>query len=95
MEKTLNLGDFNFHLKHPDNTDAQTFLNLKSHGSDSSTNQPIYNQGGLFYEIASRKSVHINYIDSGNSDHKLFCAVARCLNHLPAYDSFKLDVGIF
>ena len=71
-EEVLILGDFNFHLEQPDNTDAQTFLNiLRSHGFDSSTNQPTHNQGGWLDVIASRKSVHIDCIDSGISDHKL------------------------
>ena len=71
-EEVLILGDFNFHLEQSDNTDAQTFLNiLRSHGFDSSTNQPTHNQGGWLDVIASRKSVNINYIDSGISDHKL------------------------
>ena len=71
-EEVLILGDFNFHLEQPDNTDAQTFSNtLKSHGFNSSANQPTHNQGGWLDVIASRKSVNINYIDSGISDHKL------------------------
>ena len=71
-EEVLILGDFSFHLEQSDNTDAQTFLNiLWSHGFESSTNQPTYNQGGWLDVIASRKSVNINYIDSGISDHKL------------------------
>ena len=38
-EEVLILGDFKFHLKQSENTDAQTFLNiLRSHGCDSSTN---------------------------------------------------------
>ena len=71
-EGILILGDFNFHLEQSDNTDAQTFLNiLRSHGFDSSTNQPTHNQRGWLDVIASRKSVNINYIDSGIFDHKL------------------------
>ena len=95
-EEVLILGDFNFHLEQSDNTDAQTFLNiLRSHGFDSSTNQPTHNQGKWLDVIASRKSVNINYIDSGISDHKLFCAVVKCSNHVPSIDSSKLDVDIF
>ena len=63
-EKISILSDLNFHLEQPDNTDAQTFLNiLRSHGFDSSTNQLTYNQGGWIDVLASRKSVHIDYID--------------------------------
>ena len=79
-EEVLILGDFNFHLEQSDNTDAQTFLNiLKSHGFDSSTNQPTHNQGGWLDVIASRKSVNINYIDSGISDHKLLLCSCEML----------------
>ena len=71
-EEVLILGDFNFYLEQFDNTDAQTFLKiLRSHGFDSSTNQPTHNQGGWLDVIASRKSVNINYIDSGIPDHEL------------------------
>ena len=66
------MGDFIFHLQQSDITDAQTFLNIpRSHGFDSSTNQATHNQGEWFDVIASRKSVNINYIDCGISDHKL------------------------
>ena len=61
-EEVLILGDFNFHLEQSDNTDAQTFLNiLRSHGFDSSTNQPTHNQGGWLDVIASRKCQHQLY----------------------------------
>ena len=65
-KKVLILDDFNFHLEQSDNTDEQTFLNiLRSHGFDSSTNQPTQNHGGWFDVIASFKIVNINYLDSG------------------------------
>ena len=61
-EEVLILGDFNFHLGQSDNTDAQIFLNiLRSHGFDSSTNQPTHNQGGWLDVIASRKCQHQLY----------------------------------
>ena len=79
-EEVLILGDFNFHLEQSDNTDAQTFLNiLRSHGFDSSTNQPTHNQGGWLDVIASRKSVNIDYINSGISDHKLLLCSCEML----------------
>ena len=85
-EEVLILGDFNFHLEQSDNTDAQTFLNiLKSHGFDSSTNQPTHDQGGWLDVIASRKSVNINYIDSGISDHKLLLCSCEMLKLPPIY----------
>ena len=83
-EEALIQGDFN--LEQYDNTDAQTFLNiLRSHGFDSSTNQPTHNQGGWLDVIASRKSVNINYIDSGISDHKLLLCSCEMLKPPPIY----------
>ena len=71
-EEVLILGDFNFHLEKSDYTSALTFLNiLRSHGFNSSTNQPIHNQRGWLDVIASRMNVDINYIDSGISNHKM------------------------
>ena len=85
-DEILILGDFNFHLEHSDNTDAQTFLNiLKSHGFDSSTNQPTHNQGGWLNVIESRKNVNINYIDSGIFDHKLRLCSCEMLKPPPIY----------
>ena len=85
------LGDFNFHLEQSDNTDAQTFLNiLRSHGFDSSTNQPTHNQGGWLDVIASRKSVNINYIDSGIFDHKLLLCSCEVLKPPSIYRELQL-----
>ena len=85
-EEVLNLGDFNFHLEQSDNTDVQTFLNiLRSHGFNSSTNQPTHNQGGWLDVIASRKSVNIKYIDDGISDHKLLLCSCEMLKPPPIY----------
>ena len=71
-EKNLIMDDFNFHLEQSNNTDAQSFLNIsRFHGFDLSTNQSTQNQEKWPDVIASRKSVNINYIDSGISDHKL------------------------
>ena len=85
-EEVLILGVFNFHLEQSDNTDAQTFLNiLRSHGFDSSTNQPTQNQGGWLDVIVSRKSVNINYIDSGISDHKLLLCSCEMVKPPPIY----------
>ena len=85
-EEVLILGDFNFHLEQSDNTDAQTFLNiLRSHGFDSSTSQPTYNQGGWLDVIASKKSFTINYIDSGLSDHKRLLCSCEMLKPPPIY----------
>ena len=85
-EEVLILGDFNFYLEQSDNTDAQTFLNiLKSHGFDSSTNQPTHNQGGWLDVIAISKSVNINCIDSGISDHKLLLCSCVMLKLPPIY----------
>ena len=90
-EKVLILGDSNFYLERSDNTDAQTFLNiLRSHGFDSSTNQPTHNQGGWLDVIASRKSVNINYIDSGISDHKQFLCSCEMLKQPPIYRLLKI-----
>ena len=90
-EKVLILGDFNFHLEQPDNTDAQTFSNtLKSHGLKSSTNQPTHNQGGWLDVIASRKSVNINYIDSGISDHKLLLSSCEMLKPSLIYRELQI-----
>ena len=90
-EEVLNLFDFNFHLEQSDNTDAQTFLNiLRSHGFDSSTNQPTHNQGGCLYVIASRKSVNNNYIDSGISDHKLLLCSCETLKPPPIYRQLQI-----
>ena len=90
-EEVLILGDFNFHLEQSDNTDAQIFLNiLRSHGFDSSTNQPTHNQGGWLDVIASRKSVNINYIDSGISDHKLLLCSCEMLKPPPIYRQLQI-----
>ena len=90
-EKVLILGDFNFHLEQPDNTDAQTFLKIsRSHGFDSSTNQPTHNQKGWLDVIASRKSVNIDYIDSGISDHKLLLCSCEMLKPPPIYRQLQL-----
>ena len=90
-EEVLILGDFNFHLEQSDNTDAQTFLNiLRSHGFDSSTNQPTHNQGGWLDVIASRKFVNINYIDSGISDHKLLLCSCEMLKPPPIYRQLQI-----
>ena len=90
-EEVLILGDFNFHLEHSDNTDAQTFLNiLRSHGFDSSTNQPTHNQGGWLDVIASRKSVNINYIDSDISDYKLLLCSCEMLKPPPIYRQLQI-----
>ena len=90
-EEVLILGDFNFHLEQSDNTDAQTFLNiLRSHGFDSSTNQPTHNQGGWLDVIASRKSVNINYIDSGISDHKLLLCSCEMLKPPHIYRQLQI-----
>ena len=90
-EEVLILGDFNFHLEQPNNTDAQTFLNiLRSHGFASSTNQPTHNQGGWLDVIASRKSVNINYIDSGISDHKLLLCSREMLKPPPNYRQLQI-----
>ena len=90
-EKVLILGDFNFHLEQSDNTDAQTFLNiLRSHGFYSSTNQPTHNQRGWLDVIASRKSVNINYIDSGISDHKLLLCSCEKLKPPPIYRELQI-----
>ena len=90
-EEVLIPGDFNFHLEQSDNTDAQTFLNiLRSHGFDSSTNQPTHNQGGWLDVIASRKSVNINYIDSGISNHKLLLCSCEMLKPPPIYRQLKI-----
>ena len=71
-EKNLIMDDFNFHLEQSNNTDAQSFLNIsRFHGFDLSTNHSTQNQEKWPDVIASRKSVNINYIDSGISDHKL------------------------
>ena len=66
-------------MEQSDNTDAQTFLNiLRSNGFASSTNRLTHEKGGWLDMIASRKSVNINYIDSGISDHKLLlCSFDR------------------
>ena len=90
-EKVLSFSDFNFHLEQSDNTDAQTFLNiLRSHGFDSSTNQPTHNQGGWLDVIASRKIVNINYIDSGLSDHKLLLCSSEMLKPPPIYRQLQI-----
>ena len=87
-EEVLILGDFNFHLGQPDNTDSQTFLNiLRSHGFDLSTNQPTHNQGGWLDVIASRKSVHIA---SGIFDHKLFLCSCEMLRPPPIYQRLQI-----
>ena len=90
-EEVLILGDFNFHLAKSDNTDAQTFLNiLRSHGFEMSTNQATHNQGGWLDVIASRKSVNINCIDSGISDHKLLLCSFEMLKPPPIYRQFHV-----
>ena len=90
-EEVLILGDFSFHLEQSDNTDAQTVLNiLRSHGFESSTNQPTHNQGGWLDVIASRKSVNINYIDSGISDHKLLLCSCEVLKPPPIYRQLQI-----
>ena len=90
-EEVLIPDDFNFHSEQPDNTDAQTFLNIsRSHGFDSSTNQPTHNQGGWFDAIASRKSVHIEYTDSGISDHKLLLCSCEMLKPPPIYRQLRI-----
>ena len=90
-EEVLILGDFTFHLEQSDNTDTKTLLNiLRSHGFDSSTNQPTYNQGGWLDVIASRKSVNIDYIDSGISDHKLLLCSFEMLKPPPIYRKIQI-----
>ena len=90
-KEVLVLGDFNFHLEQSDNTDAQTFLNiLRSHGFDSSTNQPTHIQGGWLDVIASRKRVNINYIDSGISDHKLLLCSCETVKPPPIYRQLQI-----
>ena len=90
-EEVSILCDFNFHLEQSDNTDAQTFLNiLRSHGFDSSTNQPTHNQGGWLNVIASRKSVNIDYIDSGIFDHKLLLCSCEMLKPPPIYRQLQV-----
>ena len=85
------LGDFNFHLEQSDNTDAKTFLNiLGSHGFDSSTNQSTHNKVEWLDVIASRKSVNINYIHSGISDHKLLLCSCEMLKPPPIYRQFQI-----
>ena len=100
--EVLILSDINFHLEQSDRTDAQTFLNiLKSHGFNSSTNQSAHNQGGWLDVIASTKSVNINYIDSGISDHKLLLCSCEMLKPPPIYRQLQirrwnfLDTGKF
>ena len=95
-KEVLILVDFNFHLEQSDNTDAQTFLNiLRSHGFDSSTNQPTHNQGGWLDVIASRKSVNINYIDSGISDHKQLLCSCEMLKPPPIYRQLQIRIWNF
>ena len=78
-------------LEQSDNTDAQIFLNiLRSHGFDSSTKQPAHNQGGWLDVIASRKSVNINYIDSGISDHKMLLCSCEMLKLPPIYRQLQI-----
>ena len=90
-EEVLLLGDFNFHLEQPENTDAQTILNiLRSQGFDSSTNHPTHNQGEWLDLIASRKSVNIDYIDSGISDHKLHLCTCEMLKPPPIYRQLQI-----
>ena len=90
-EEVSILCDFNFHLEQSDDTDAQTFLNiLRSHGFDSSTNQPTHNQGGWLNVIASRKSVNIDYIDSGIFDHKLLLCSCEMLKPPPIYRQLQV-----
>ena len=90
-EEVLILGDFNFHLEQPNNTDAQTFSNiLRSHGFNSSTNQPTHNQRRWLDVIAFRKSVNINYIDSGISDHKLLLCSCEMLKPPPIYRQLQI-----
>ena len=95
-EEVLILGDFNFHLEQFDNTDAQTFLKiLRSHGFDSSTNQPTHNQGGWLDVIASRKSVNINYIDSGIPDHELLLCSWEMLKRPLIYRQLQIRLWNF
>ena len=90
-EEDLILGGFNFHLERSDNTDAQTFLKiLSSHGFGSFTNHPTHNQGGWLDVIASRKSVNINYNDSGIFDHKLLLCSCEMLKPLTIYKQFQI-----
>ena len=78
-------------MEQPDNTDTKTFLNiLRSQGFDSSTNQPTHNQGGWLDVIASRKTVNINYIDSGISDHKLLLCSCEMLKPPPIYRQLQI-----
>ena len=66
------LGDFNFHSESPDDTNAQKYFELlSSHGFESSVNKPTHRQGGWFDDVASKTSLVIDYIETGNSDHKL------------------------
>ena len=90
-EKNLILGDFNFNLERSDNTGAQTFINiLRSHGFDSFTNQPTHNQREWLDVLASRKSVNINYIDSGISDHNLLLCSCEILKPPPTYRQLRI-----
>ena len=90
-EEVLILDDFIFHLEQSDNTDAQTYLNiLRSHGFDSSTKQPTHYQGGWVDVLASRKSVNINYIDSGISEHKLLLCSCEMLKPLSIYRQLQI-----
>ena len=78
-------------MEQSDNTDAQTYLNiLRSHGFDSSTKQPTHYQGGWVDVIASRKSVNINYGDSGISDHKLLLCSCEMLKPTPIYRQLQI-----
>ena len=90
-EKNLIMDDSKFHLEQSDNTDAQSFLNIsRFHGFDSSTNQSTQNQGKWFDVIASRKSVKINYIDSGISDHRLLLCRCEMLKPPPIYRQLQI-----
>ena len=95
-EKNLIMDDFNFHLEQSNNTDAQSFLNIsRFHGFDSSTNQSTQNQEKWPDVIASRKSVNINYIDSGISDHKLLLCSCEMLKPPPIYRQLQIRLWNF
>ena len=95
-EEVWILGNFIFHLKQSNNTDAQTFLNiLRSHGFDSSTKQPTHYQGGWLDVIASRKSININYIDSGIFDHMLLLCSFEMLKPPLIYRQLQIRRGNF
>ena len=59
-EDVLIFGHLNFHLKSPDDTDAQKFFELlSSHGFESSVNKPTHRQGGWLDVVASKTMLKI------------------------------------